>query len=180
MQQLIKHLEKLPVSMARLQKAAPSHCKVVLYDKLPNTVSAMFGDKSCVIILYQLHSEGGRALNKTGHYSLVFRKDGKLHYFSSYALRPEQAIGLTHSKGKLLRLLGKNYTYNRTVYQPTRDTQTCGLHCLIRSYMYRLKPKAYRDMMTRRIQLNSADDVATAMCIPFLIDELVQKHRTLQ
>ena len=181
MQQLLTHLEKLPVSLQRLRQAAPAHCKVVLYDKLPNTVNAMFGDKSCVIILYQLHSKSGRALDKTGHYSLVFRTpDGKLRFFSSYALRPEQEIGLTHSKSKLLRLLGKNYSYNTTVYQPTRDTNTCGLHCLIRSYMYRLSPKAYRNMMKKRVQLNSADDIATALCIPFLISDLVQKHRTLQ
>ena len=181
MQQLIKHLEKLPVSLQRLRQAAPAHCKVVLYDKLPNTLRAMFGDKTCVILLYQLHSNSGRALDKTGHFCLVYKTaKGGVRYFSSYGLRPEQEIGLTHSKGKLLRLLGKNYSYNTTVYQPTRDTNTCANHCLIRSYMYRLSPKSYRNMMTKRVQLNSADDVATALCIPFLISDLVQRHRTLQ
>ena len=73
MQQLITHLEKLPVSLQRLRQAAPNHCKVMLYDKLPNTLSAMFGDKSCVVVLYQLHSAKGRALDKTGHFCLVFK-----------------------------------------------------------------------------------------------------------
>ena len=179
MQQIVSKLEGVAISFDLLKRVAPKHCRVLLYDSLPATVNALFGRKTCVIVLYLLHNKG-RTLDAAGHYSLIMRRKHKpLFYWSSYGLRPEQEIAATHSKGKLLTLLGK-YEYSRTVLQRKRHANTCGLHCLARSYLYKLNNSAYSKMMTSRFISHGPDDLVSAMCLLLVSDELIQKHKTLQ
>ena len=99
----------------------------MLYDDLPSTpeYSKVVRGKEGVVVLYQLH-ERGRPIDGVGHYALIQRDhDGRLLYFSSYGLRPEQEIAATHSKGRLLHMLGKNPRINTVQFQKRSHTATC-------------------------------------------------------
>ena len=173
MQQLISKLETIPISLSTLQKYAPKHCRVLLYDRIPLSKEAFFRGKTCVIVLYQMHSRDGRKNTQVGHYCLVMRTPGSKHlrYFSSYGLKPETEIHMTHSVGKLLKLLGKDYTYNRTQLQSARRVQTCGLHALARSYLYKLSDSAYNKLM-KRYTAKNPDDIVSIMTLCLVFEEL--------
>ena len=145
----------------------------MLYDRIPLSKEAFFGLKTCVIVLYQMHDRSGNKNNKIGHYSLVMKTPGskQLRYFSSYGFTPEYEIHLTHSKGKLLKLLGKKYTYNRTRLQNVTRTQTCGLHALIRSFFYKLNDRAYNSLL-KRFHSQNPDDLVSIMSLCLVFNEL--------
>ena len=174
MKALIKKLETIPMSLSTLQIAAPKHTRVLLYDKLPVTREKLFGRKTCAIILYQMHDRSGRLVNKIGHYALVMQTPGskKLRYFSSFGLRAEEEIHIMHSKGKLLKILG-DHTYNRVAVQNTRNSNTCGLHALIRAYFWKLKNAEYLRLI-KRFEARSPDDVVSIMALPMVLRELTR------
>ena len=171
MKALVSKLETIPMSMSTLQRAAPLHTRVLLYDKLPATREALFGRKQCAIVLYQMHDRSGRLVNKIGHYALVMKTPGskKLRYFSSFGLRAEEEIHIMHSKGKLLKLLG-DHDYNRVSVQNTRNTNTCGLHALIRAYFWKLKNAEYLRLI-KRYEARTPDDVVSIMALPMVLRE---------
>ena len=178
MEGIISRLETIPISLTTIKKYKPDHCRVLLYDNLPNTVPKLFGNKSCVIILYTMHDRTGKSKNGVGHFALVMRMPNSktLRYFSSYGLKPEAEIHITHSKGRLLKLLGRNYTYNRVQLQSSRRAQTCGLHALVRSYLYKLKNSAYLKLM-KKYTARNPDDLVSIMSLILVIEEL-QSART--
>ena len=173
MQQVIAKLETVPISFSTLQKYKPRHCRVVLYDRLPDTVEKLFKDKTCVICLYQMHDRLGKVKDGVGHYCPIMKTPNskKLRYFSSYGLKPEVEIHATHSKGKLLKLLGRDATYNRRQLQSVRRAETCGLHALIRAYLYKLSDGSYYKLM-KRYTARTPDDVVSIMALAMVFDEL--------
>ena len=179
MQGIINRLETVPLSISVLKKVVPAHCRVVLYDRLPRTVAALFGSKPCVVVLYQMHSKG-RTNDQVGHYSLLIRIGKKISYFSSYGFKPEQEIALTHSKGRLLKLLGRNYEYNRVALQRKRHANTCGLHCIVRSYFYKLKNSEYAKLLQSRFTAKGPDDLVSIMALCLVSDELVAQSQSLR
>jgi len=164
MQKLITRLEGIPIGVSVVKKAMPAYCKLVFYDALPKTLHALFGNKRCVIIFYQIHTRTGKVEEKTGHFSLLMKRKNGLNFYSSYGLRPEEEIHKTHSKGMLLKLLGKNYSWNRRQYQSVKRVQTCALHCIVRAYFMDLNTVQYSKMMSRFIAKN-ADDLVSIMTL---------------
>ena len=179
MQGIIKRLEDIPLSMGTLTKALPNHCGIILYDRLPKTLEALFGRKTCMVVLYQMHKKG-RANNQVGHYSLVMKNGKKISYFSSYGFKPEQEINLTHSKGQLLKLLPKGYTYNRVALQRKRHSNTCGLHCIARSYFYRLSHSEYAKLLQSRFTAQNPDDLVSIMNLCLVSDQLVRQSNSMK
>ena len=175
MQSIVSHLEKIAISLNTIRQAAPRWCRVLLYDNLPATKEQLFSNRyKCAIILYTLHDARGRLRqDQVGHYSLIMKtKTGKLAYFSSYGLRPEQEIAITHSKGKILKILGKDFFWSRRALQKIRNSETCGLHCLARAYLYKLKEAAYYKIIGSRFTSNSADDMAGILTLLLVSNEL--------
>ena len=144
-----------------------------MYDDMPTTPDKFFGHYKCCIVLYNMHDRTGRKVNKVGHFALVMKTPGskKLRYFSSYGLRCESEIHATHSKGKLLKILGNDYPYNRVQLQGSRNTNTCGLHALIRAYFWKLENKDYLKLVKRFLAQNP-DDVVSIMALPLVLREL--------
>jgi transcriptional regulator of met regulon len=176
MQSIVSHLEKIPISLSTLRQAAPKWCRVLLYDNLPATRERLFSNRyKCAIILYTLHDARGRLRkDQVGHYSLIMQtKTGKLAYFSSYGMRPEQEINITKSKpGKILKILGKDYFWSRRALQKRRDAESCGLHCLARAYLYKLKEADYYKIIGSRFTTNSADDMVSILTLLLVSNEL--------
>ena len=173
MQQLLKKLETIPMSLNVIKTHAPKKCRVILYDRLPNSVETLFGSNNSVIILYQIHDKSGNNKNGIGHFSLVMRTPNskKIRYFSSYGFKPEEEIHLTHSKGKLLKLLGKNYESNRVRFQDLQKTETCALHCLVRAYLWKIPQTKYLQLM-KKIFLKTPDDIVSCLTLLLVLNEL--------
>ena len=113
-------------------------------------------------MLYQLH-ERGRPIDGVGHYALIQRDhDGRLLYFSSYGLRPEQEIAATHSKGRLLHMLGKKPRINTVQFQKRSHTATCGRWVILKARLSDLPLKVFQQTFSRRVQLNPDDVVCLA------------------
>ena len=175
MEGVISKLEGIPISLSVIKKACPKHTRVWLYDRLPSgSRQAVFGKYKNCIILYQMHS-GGVATNQIGHYCLIMQTPGskKLRYFSSFGLKPEQEIHLTHEGGRLLQILGRDYEYNRVAVQSTRNTNTCGLHALARAYLYKMENADYLKLI-KRYNAKNSDDLVSIMTLVLVIKELEQ------
>lgn len=107
---VIRELEKQPITLGVLRRALPM-AKCIPYDDLPRgNFASVVGKKKALVVLYTLHDRTGASADGVGHYSCVLPLGkGKFEYFSSYGYRPEEEMHLTHSKDKLLQILGKNF-----------------------------------------------------------------------
>lgn len=176
MQSVLRRLKEIPISLDTIEQYAPDGCRVLMYDDLPSSKQELFkGGAQSAIIFYEMHDKGGHAQDdKAGHFSLILNGP-KLHYFSSYGFRPEVEINATKSSpGKLLKILGKDYEWNRTRYQKIKHTNTCGLHCLVRSYLSGFTEREYRSLMTRRLVLQNPDLIVCLMSLILVRNELKQ------
>jgi hypothetical protein len=163
MQAVISKLETQALSVNQLKRMLPRNCTFWFYDRLPKTKEALFRGKDSAVIFYQLHNLRGGALDQTGHFSLVM-KGKTMRFFSSYGLSAEREIHKTHSSGRLIKLLGKNYMRNRRAYQTVRNSQTCGFHCIVRAHFSQLNETQYSKLMSKFLAKNP-DDLATIMCL---------------
>ena len=171
MQRLVRKLETIPMALDTIKAAAPKNCRVVLYDGISSRYSLFRPGVDSVIVLYQMHNEAGRASGEVGHYACIL-KGKTLSYFSSYGLPPEAEIHATHSKGKLLALLGRRYDWSRSPLQEKRNTATCGLWALARAYFYRMSNKSFANMMNSRFSATTPDDMVSIMTLLLVQSEL--------
>ena len=163
MQANLKKLKETPLGISVVRRALPKF-RVMLYDDLPATpdYSKVVKGKEGVVLLYQLHSRG-RPTDGMGHYVLVQRDtDGKIIYFSSYGLRPEQEIAATHSRGKLIRMLGKNFRRNTIGFQKKSHTATCGRWVILKARLASVSLKQFTAIFSRRVQLAPDELVSLA------------------
>ena len=174
MDQLISKLETIPLSLFAVRKAAPPSCKVLLYDAIRATTrQGFFGNKKPAIVLYQLHKKSGMATDQVGHFvALINRKNKPVLYHSSYGLAPEAEIAATHSGGKIIKILGKDFEYNRTALQKMRKAVTCGLHALMRVHLWNMQQPKYLQLVTSRFHPQNPDDLVSA-CMLLTVKNLL-------
>ena len=161
MNQVIKLLENQPITLAVLQRCVP-HARVIPYDRIPKgaPLKSILGRKKVLIVLYTLHDSTGAPKDGVGHYSLIL--PGKRNeYFSSYGFSPEQEIAKTHSSGKILRLLGKNYIRNSAALQSKFHSNTCARWCAARALLPQVPLKLFVKRFTERLHLQTPDEVVT-------------------
>ena len=168
MQAVLDELKQKPLGLSKVKKALPDF-RVVLYDSLPasSTYTSIVQGKKGLVVLYQMH-ERGRPTDGMGHYALVHREGTRLLYFSSYGLGPEEEIAATHSKGRLLALLGKKYKRNTTQFQKRSHTATCGRWVILKARMLGVPLKRFVQVFSRRIQVDP--DGLAVLSTMFLID----------
>ena len=166
MLQVIRQLESQPITVGALKRALPHTAKVMLYDSLPErgTMEDVFGKKKvCIVLLYQLHTKNGRTKSGTGHYSTISKLGkNKYEFFSSYGMKPEEEIAITHSSGKLTRLLGRNYVCSKARLQ-TRGfhTNTCGRFAAARCLLHNVPLQVFVKHFSGKVQLTSPSDLIT-------------------
>jgi hypothetical protein len=123
------------VSIETLRAKVPHYCKVVLYSSLVNDArhrGLIFGDKQCIIVLYEGKIDGKRQ----GHYVCLIKRHNRIEYFSSYGFLPSHELTILGLKGKkpaFERLLGKAYAVNRKRLQSSKyDINDCAIWTLAR------------------------------------------------
>jgi len=174
MKAVVRKLEKIPMGLDTITNAAPKNTRVVVYDRVSGNRKQFFKGADNVICLYQMHNDAGRPTEGTGHFALIMRdpKTQKVSYFSSYGLDCEAELAATHSKGKLLNILGKTYEWSRTPLQSKRNTATCGLWCLARAYLSKLSNSQFAKLMTGRFNASTPDDLVSVMTLILVHTEL--------
>ena len=175
MQRLVRRLETIPMALDTVKRAAPRDCRVVLYDGMPISRNRLFTKGvNSVIVLYLMHNDAGRATGEVGHFACILRPLGNKgwRYFSSYGLPPEAELHATHSKGKLLNLLGPNPDWSRSPLQEKRNSATCGLWALARAYFQHLGNSEFAAMMNSRFHATTPDDMVSLMTLLLVHSEL--------
>ena len=167
MKSVLRQLEKQPISLGLLKKKMPSYVKCMLYDDLPSTgnIQTIMGKHTCLIVLYQTH----HVRKSIGHFSAILKHGNSIEYFSSYGMRPEQEISATHSSGKLIRLLGKNYNRSSAVLQEKTHSNTCARWCAVRCLLHELPLQIFIQKFTKKVRLDTPDDLITLSTM-FLFD----------
>ena len=161
--EVIRALEKQPVSLSIRARACPV-ARVIAYDKLPRggTIESIIGRKKVLIVLYTMHSKTGAPKEGIGHFSCIIPlKKRRYEYFSSYGFTAEQELHITHSKGRLLDLLGKNYIRSSARLQKRFNTQTCARWACARAFLYKLPLQVFTKYFTKRTVLETPDDIVT-------------------
>ena len=168
MQETLKQLEKQPISLATLRSKVPHHTRVVEYDKLPEkgSLAKVMGRHKCLIIYYTMHDPRNRPV---GHFSTILRHSNGYEYFSSYGYRPEEEIAKTHSSGKLLRLLGKNFIRSSARLQSKTHSNTCARWAAARCFLHEVPLQIFVKTFSSRVSLQKPDDIVTLGTL-FLFD----------
>ena len=99
MQTVINSAMQETLDMDILAKMLPRFCKVVRYDNIlkAKTLDSVLGNKSVLVVLFNVHDAKHRLLNKPGHFFCISRKstsDGVV-VFSSTGMSPDHEIFLT-------------------------------------------------------------------------------------
>ena len=173
MLKVLRALEQEPVGINHLRRAVVqmgmrTRVRVMLYDDLPNKgrMEDLMRKWKGLIVLYTLH---GKNADGVGHYACVVKRPSHFEYFSSYGLPPDAEIAATHSdRGKLMRLLGRNYRISKAKLQGRFHTNTCARWALCRSVLADLPNSAFIKTFSGRLHLDKPDDVvslATLFCI---------------
>ena len=171
MNRILQQLKEIPISLETIRDYCPEDVGVIMYDHIQSSSKAnFFKGKRAMIVFYEMH-ENNTVVEGIGHFSLIINKKIP-YYWSSYGFKPEFEINKTKSEpGKLLKILGK-HNYNKVRYQKIRHTNTCGLHCLSRSYLLDYGEEEYKRMLTNRLVLSSPDLIVCLMCLILVRKEL--------
>ena len=159
METLISRLERIPISIEALKKVVPTNTKCVLYTQLTQPLFAK--RTNCVIVLLESKTQ------EIGHFVLLIKRAQNVEYWSSYGHRPEYAIKITGNDTRLLKMLPKGFLVNRFKFQSEKNTETCALHCLARSYCYKTSNQEYIKMFRYKVNLRTPDDIVTIMTLLF-------------
>ena len=172
MQKVLRALEVEAVGINHLRRALvhmgmKTKVRVMLYDDLPKngTTESVFRGAKALIVLYTLH---GKNADAVGHYVAIIKHSDHLEYFSSYGLPPEAEIAATHSDGKLMQLLGRNYRVSKAKLQSRFHSNTCARWAFARVLLHEIKNASFTKTFSEKMHFTKPDDLvslATLFCI---------------
>ena len=107
LQTLITKIKQTPMSVGALKKVLPRHSTFKLLSQLTEHRSALFKNHRCIVVL--IPSD----FSKLGHFVVLTAFPKYIEYFSSLGGSPvKETQKLGQDGTTLMKLLGKNYTYN--------------------------------------------------------------------
>ena len=173
MQKIINEAMSETLDMTVLGRILPPFCKVVRYDAIlrAKTLASILGNKTFLVVLFNVHDTKHRLLNKPGHFFCISQKskrDGTV-VFSSTGMSPDHEIFLTQSDPKLLhRILPKNYKYNNVELQKGNDHNTCWRWMITFAHMHSdaINLQQFQKLFSNTsVHLNSPDQLVTALTL---------------
>jgi hypothetical protein len=166
LQALITKIKQTPMSVGALKKVLPRHSTFKLLSQLTEHRSALFKNHRCIVVL--IPSD----FSKLGHFVVLTAFPKYIEYFSSLGGSPvKETQKLGQDGTTLMKLLGKNYTYNSKPLQaPSTKIEDCALHVLCRLQLKDLKLREYQGLFTNKVHLSSPDDIVAMLTILSVID----------
>ena len=170
MQRIIQRSIKETVDLKQLAELIPKYAVVKKYDQLKgNTLKDVMGNKTVLIVLWNIHDKKHRTLNKPGHFWVISTRGPEKSpvVFSSTGMSYKKELFITQSDPTLLeRILPANTIYNTTKLQINDDSNTCWRYCLLFCYFSKLGLKQFVSLFSRpHVVLQSSDQLATALTL---------------
>lgn len=131
--------------------------RIIVYDDLKfcNNVDDLFINDSFIILYKGLKGP-------IGHWCCVVRRGNTLSYFDSFGRKPDDSLFFNDTYPYLSLLLFRskyNLEYNEYNYQ-SKETSTCGHHCIVRILF---KYKSLKDYQRFMDQFENDDEVVIAI-----------------
>ena len=165
-QQLLEQIKETPVSIDFLRTKLPPRCKAIMYQGLKGHRSSLFKNHDAIVVLIPKKD------SKVGHFIVLLAKRNHIEYFSSLGGNVDSELEkLGEPAARIKAVLGKNYIYNSVKLQSgDYHINDCAVWVLLRCYLRKLKLREFQSLFSRRVVLQSSDDVAAAMGVLLLID----------
>ena len=158
--QLISVIKKTPVSYKWLKSRVPENVTVYRYRELHGKNRYdVFKGKIGIVVLIPKRNQ------KVGHWIVMLPKKNHIEYFSSLGNSFEtEAKMLGVNPNIIQNIVGNNYIYNRVKLQKAKYTiQDCAVFVLLRLKFHKMKLREFTQLFSRKIILESSDDIAAFM-----------------
>ena len=168
--QILREIKDSPVSLDFIRARLPPKCRAVQYKALKGKHrSKVFANTEALVVLIPKVGE------RIGHFIVLIPGKKSIEYFSSLGNSPMKELDLLHEpKAIFTELLGENYNYNRSKLQSgAYHINTCAAFVLLRVYFRRFKLRDFQALFSRRITLESPDDLAAIMAVTLFQDKSV-------
>ena len=168
--QILRSIKESPVSLEFIRTRLPSKCRAVEYKTLKGKHrSEVFKSTEALVVL--IPKKG----SKEGHFIVLIPGKKSIEYFSSLGNNPMKELDLLHEpKAIFTELLGKNYNYNRKQLQSgAYHINDCAAWVLLRVYFRKFKLREFQSLFSRRITLETPDDLAAIMAVMIFQDQRV-------
>ena len=165
-EQLLEQIKETPMSIEALRKKLPPRCKAVMYQGLRGHRSSLFKNHDAIVVLIPKKN------SKVGHFIVLLAKRNHIEYFSSLGGTPDSEMKkLGEPSERIKAVLGKNYISNSVKLQSgDYHINDCAVWVLLRCYLRKLKLREFQALFSRRVTLQTSDDVAAAMGVLLLVD----------
>ena len=153
------------LGIKRLGKMLPKGSKAILYDTLVKDKrprQQIFKNLNSLVVLYESEIDNKRQ----GHFVCLIPRAHSIEYFSSLGRSPSDEMNsLNIKKDAIRRVLGSNFTYNRSKLQ--KDSYTvnyCGFWVLARCILWGNKLREFQKLFIPR-RIRSSDEMLSVMSI---------------
>lgn len=153
------------LGIKRLSEMLPAKSKAILYDTLVKDKrprQEIFRNLNSLIILYESTIDNKRQ----GHFVCLIPRGHSISYFSSLGRSPTDEMNALHvTKNAIRRVLGSNFTYNRTKLQKnTYDVNDCGYWVLARAILFDTRLRDFQKLFRPR-SIRSSDEMLSTMAL---------------
>jgi len=159
---ILQAIERTPVSVEFIRARLPSNCRVVEYQSLKGKHrSQVFKNTQALVVLIPKKGES------LGHFIVLIPGRKSIEYFSSLGNSPWTELEKLHESRDIFeQLLGKNFNYNhRELQSGDYSINSCAVWVLLRAYFRKYKLRDFQSLFSRRITLESPDDIGAMMAV---------------
>ena len=148
----IREIIREPLGLNRLRGMLPNDSKAVLYSSLAKDKRSRQDIFKCIrslVVLYETKIDGKP---NVGHWVVLIPRAHSLEYFSSLGRSPTDEMNAMHQdKTAFSRILGKNFTYNRSKLQQQKyDVDDCGYWALARAILVEFNLRDFQKLFRGR------------------------------
>ena len=154
-----------PLGLNKLRDMLPEDSKALLYSSLAKdkrSRQAIFKGIRSLVVLYETNIDNKRQ----GHWVVLIPRAHSIEYFSSLGRSPSDEMHALHQDTTAFeRILGKNFTYNRSKLQlQSYSVDDCGYWALARAILVELKLRDFQKLFRGRT-IRSSDEMMGLMTL---------------
>ncbi len=162
MEKLLEDIQRTPVTVSFLKKRG---LRVLHYEQLQSRTQ-VFKKKTPVVVHLPKKD------SPVGHFIVLVPRERHIEYFSSLARSPQSEMeALELDPTKMMRVLGKNFIYNRFALQSEDNytVQDCAAWVFARVKLAKLSLREFTPLFRRRT-LSSPDQVVSMLVLLSFVD----------
>ena len=161
----MQEIRRSPLGLNKLREMLPEDSTAVLYSSLAKDTrsrQAIFKGIRSLVVLYETKIDGSRV----GHWVVLIPRAHSIEYFSSLGRSPSDEMNALHQdKTAFSRILGTNFTYNRSKLQLQKyNVDDCGYWALARAILVEFKLRDFQKLFRGRT-IRSSDEMLGLMTL---------------